>query len=68
MAESGPNSHSPCVHLQMVHLYQDPEGKTIFSHTDPSQSNVSPASDQDIIDSLRRRIQELENEVSNFAP
>ena len=48
---------------QMVGLYQDPEGKMIFSKTDPSRTNMPPTSDQDTIDSLRRRVQELENEV-----
>ena len=48
----------------MVCLYQDPEGKMIFSQTDPSQSNMSPPMNQYTIDSLRKRIQELENEVS----
>ena len=48
---------------QMVGLYRDPEGKMIFSKTDPSRTNMPPTSDQDTIDSLRRRVQELENEV-----
>ena len=48
---------------QMVGLYRDPEGKMIFSKTDPSRTNMPPTSDQETIDSLRRRVQELENEV-----
>ena len=48
----------------MVGLYRDPEGKKIFSKTDPSQANVPPTTDSDTIDTLKRRVQELENEVS----
>ena len=54
---------------QMVGLYRDPEGKMIFSKTDPSQANMPPTSDKDTnhtIDMLRRRVQELENEVYLF--
>ena len=50
--------------MQMVGLYRDPEGKKIFSKTDPSQANVPPTTDSDTIDTLKRRVQELENEVS----
>lgn len=45
---------------QMVALYQDPEGKMIFSRTDPSQSATKLTTDNE---SLKRRLQELENEV-----
>jgi len=48
----------------MVGLYRDPEGKMVFSKTDPSQANMPPTSDQCTIDSLKRRVQELENEVT----
>ena len=48
----------------MVGLYRDPEGKKVFSKTGPSQTNLPPTSDSDTIDTLRRRVQELENEVS----
>ena len=50
--------------MQMVGLYRDPEGKTIFSKTDPSQANAPPTSDQCTIDTLKRRVQELENVVT----
>ena len=50
----------------MVGLYRDPEGKKIFAKTDPSQANVPPTSDSDTIDTLKRRVQELENEVSDI--
>ena len=50
--------------MQMVGLYRDPEGKKIFSKTDPSQANMPPTTDSDTIDTLKRRVQELENEVS----
>jgi len=52
--------------MQMVGLYRDPEGKKIFAKTDPSQANVPPTSDSDTIDTLKRRVQELENEVSDI--
>ena len=35
----------------------------IFSRTDPSHANMAPASDKDTIESLRRQVQELKNEV-----
>ena len=54
----------PQTQCQMVGLYQDPEGKTIFSNTDPSQSATKLASDKDTIELLRRQVQELKNEVS----
>ena len=54
----------PQTQCQMVGFYQDPEGKTIFSNTDPSQSATKLASDKDTIELLRRQVQELKNEVS----
>ena len=57
---------SPCAHAthtQMVGLYQDPEGKTVFSRTDPSHANMPHTSDKGTIESLRRQVQELKNEV-----
>ena len=51
----------------MVGLYQDPEGKTIFSSTDPSQSVANLTREEDTIESLRRQVQELRNEVSVIA-
>jgi len=47
----------------MVGLYRDPEGKMIFSQPDSAQWKMPPTSDTDTIDSLRRRVQELENKV-----
>ena len=48
----------------MVGLYKDPEGKKLFSRTNPSQGNMTSDMDKDTVASLRKRIQELENEVS----
>lgn len=50
----------------MVGLYRDPEGKMIFLQPDSSQRKMPPTSDTDTIDSLRRRVQELENKVPTF--
>ena len=49
---------------QMAGLYQDPEGKTIFPNTDPTQSATKLTSDKDTIELLRQQVQELKNEVS----
>ena len=55
----------PHTHVtQMVGLYQDPKGKTIFSRTDPSQSTTKFADKKDTIESLRQQVKELKNEVS----
>lgn len=50
-------------YTQMVGLYQDPEGKTIFSRTDPSQFATNLTTDNDTIDTLRQQVAELKNEV-----
>ena len=48
----------------MVGLYQDPEGKTVFLRTNQSCSTTdSLISDIDTIESLRKQVQELKNEV-----
>ena len=48
----------------MVGLYQDPEGKTVFLRTNHSCSITnSLVSDRDTIESLRKQVQELKNEV-----
>lgn len=54
----------------MTYLYQDPLGKTVFSRFEtqnPSQLTMNPTrlvTNQDIIFSLRRQVQDLKNEVS----
>ena len=47
----------------MVGLYKDPEGKMLFTRTNPSQGNII-SMDKDTIESLKKRVQELESEVS----
>ena len=48
----------------MVGLYQDPEGKTVFLRTNHSCSTTNNlVSDRDTIESLRKQVQELKNEV-----
>ena len=61
-----PQTHITLV-TQMVGLYQDPEGKTIFSSIDPSQSVANLTREEDTIESLRQQVQELRNEVSVIA-
>ena len=48
----------------MVGLYKDPEGKMLFTRTNPSQGNIISSMDKDTIESLKKRVQELESEVS----
>ena len=48
----------------MVGLYKDPEGKMLFTRTNPSQGNINSSMDKDTIESLKKRVQELESEVS----
>ena len=48
----------------MVGLYKDPEGKMLFTRTNPSQGNINSSMDKDTIASLKKRVQELESEVS----
>ena len=48
----------------MVGLYKDPEGKMLFTRTNPSQGNIISSMDKDTIASLKKRVQELESEVS----
>ena len=57
--------HSPRPHLQMVSLYQDPEGLTVFkTGVTMAAATAKASSDQSTIESLRRRIRELETIVS----
>lgn len=48
----------------MVGLYKDPEGKMLFIRTNPSQGNINSSMDKDTIAVLKKRVQELESEVS----
>ena len=48
----------------MVGLYKDPEGKMLFTRTNPSQGNINSSMDKDTIAVLKKRVQELESEVS----
>ena len=50
----------------MVGLYKDPEGKMLFTRTNPSQGNINSSMDKDTIASLRKRVEELESEVSVY--
>ena len=56
----------PMPQIQMVSLYQDPEGQTVFLRTDHSRSTTnSLVSDKDtLIESLRKQVQELKSEVN----
>ena len=55
-----PELSFPLTMTQMVGYYQDPEGKTVFSRTDPSKL----ARDTNTSDTQRKQTQELENGVS----
>ena len=55
-----PFSHS----LQMVTLYRDPEGLTVFRGEATAVATAKASSDQSTIETLRRRIRELETIVS----
>ena len=48
----------------MVGLYKDPEGKMLFTRTNPYQGNINSSMDKDTIASLRKRVEKLESEVS----
>ena len=54
----------PLPHLQMVSLYQDPEGLTVFKGDSTAAATAKATADQSTIESLRRRIRELETVVS----
>ena len=56
----------PMPQIQMVGLYQDPEGKTVFLRTDHSCSTTnSLVSDKDaLIESLRKQVEEMKSEVN----
>ena len=51
-----------CDWLQMVILYKDPEGLTVFAKSDVT-GTMGSASDRSTIETLRRRVKELEAQL-----
>ena len=58
-----PELSFPLTMTQMVGYYQDPEGKTIFSRTDPSKL-ARNTNTSDLQSPQRKQTQELESGVS----
>lgn len=55
----------------MVGLYHDPQGESVFKSTNPSTLETpitirSASTDKETIESLRKRIRELETDVSQY--
>ena len=50
---------SPLLH-QMVHLYNDPHGKKVFSSVSVATDHCPNVSSGDEVDKLRKRVRELE--------
>ena len=50
----------------MVGLYNDPYGETVFTSSNPSsgESLSTTYADKETIESLRKRIRELEHDIS----